>query len=230
MDQHPQPKRTIVYIDGFNLYYGSLKANPALRWLNLEAMCERLLPGRNIRAIKYFTAMVKPRGGDEGQALRQQVYVRALATTPIVQVIPGYFQTKPKKAHLVKSIPGYDRMDVEIYRTDEKGSDVNLASHLLVDGFKQTYELAAVITGDSDLVAPIHMARKELHKTVFVFNPRARDSRSLSKAATKYFTIDLKLLADCQFPDELKDAHGTMHRPATWKAASIDDLTRKFKK
>ena len=49
-----------VYIDGFNLYYGALRGT-AYKWLNLSAMCQRLLPGRSIGRIRYFTAKLKPR-------------------------------------------------------------------------------------------------------------------------------------------------------------------------
>jgi hypothetical protein len=48
---------TNVYIDGFNLYYGALRNRP-YRWLNLERLCQLLLPKNTIGEIKYFTALV----------------------------------------------------------------------------------------------------------------------------------------------------------------------------
>jgi len=51
--------RTIVYIDGFNLYYRNLKNTP-YKWLDIEKFCESLLlPGTPIVKIKYFTARIK---------------------------------------------------------------------------------------------------------------------------------------------------------------------------
>jgi hypothetical protein len=56
-------ERTNVYVDGFNLFYGALKGSP-YKWLNLEALCQRLLPKDSIRQIRYFTAKVSARPGD----------------------------------------------------------------------------------------------------------------------------------------------------------------------
>ena len=43
-------------------------------------------------------------------------------------------------------------------KTEEKGSDVNLASHLLLDGFQQTRDTVVVFSNDSDLRVPIRIA------------------------------------------------------------------------
>ena len=49
---------TYVYIDGFNLYNGSVKHTPTLKWLNLSELCRLLLSGRTIDLICFFTARV----------------------------------------------------------------------------------------------------------------------------------------------------------------------------
>jgi hypothetical protein len=77
--------RTYVYVDAFNLYYGCLKGTP-YRWLNLEALCRRMLrPENDVQRIKYFTSRVSARP-DPGQPTRQQAYLRALATLSCVEV------------------------------------------------------------------------------------------------------------------------------------------------
>ena len=112
---------------------------------------------------------------------------------------------------------------VEVIRTEEKGSDVNLASHLLVDGFRDRYEVAAVITNDSDLTTPIKMVRDELRKTVGILNPHMNNPQSqpsveLRRAASFFKPISDDALAASQFPDELTDASGkTFRRPMNWK-------------
>ena len=84
--------RTIVYIDGFNLYYGSLKGKPH-RWLDLEALFKKLLlPANIIVEIKYFTARVKAKPNDLAAPQRQEVYLRALAAhNKLVSVHLGHF-------------------------------------------------------------------------------------------------------------------------------------------
>jgi len=53
--------RTIVYIDGFNLYYRALKGS-RFKWLDLGALFQRVLSEKNqIVGIKYFTAKVSRR-------------------------------------------------------------------------------------------------------------------------------------------------------------------------
>src|ERR1017187_297541 len=106
MSQRGPTLRTIVYIDGFNLYYGCLKDTP-YRWLDVGALCSHMLRGdAKVVAIKYFTARVKPRPGNPGQAQRQQVYLRALATVPNLSIHYGHFITRPTTARLVKDRKG----------------------------------------------------------------------------------------------------------------------------
>lgn len=120
-----------VYIDGFNLYYGAVKGTP-YRWLNIAQMCHLLLPDDHIQQIKYFTALVHPRPRDLDQRIRQETYIRALETIPNLSVIYGFFLVHEVTMPLVAPVGGYAR----VYKTEEKGSDVNLATHLLVDGFQ----------------------------------------------------------------------------------------------
>jgi hypothetical protein len=55
MATHP---RTIIYIDGFNLYYGAVKGTPH-KWLNLQRYFEMIRQNDDVVAIKYFTARRK---------------------------------------------------------------------------------------------------------------------------------------------------------------------------
>jgi hypothetical protein len=79
-----------LYIDAFNLYYGSLKRTP-FRWLDIDRLCRLLLPRNTIHRIKYFMATVSDRPHDPGQSQRQQTYFRALRTLPNVEVHLGHF-------------------------------------------------------------------------------------------------------------------------------------------
>jgi len=47
-------------------------------------------------------------------------------------------------------------------KTEEKGSEVNLASHLLRDAFSKKFEVAVLITNDSDLAEPVRIVAREL--------------------------------------------------------------------
>ena len=144
--------RTTIYVDGFNLYFGALKNTP-YKWLDIKAMCEALLADENnITCIKYFTAYVSGTGAPQNQqrALDQQVYVRALRRmTPCLEVITGQFSTFEVTKRLVTPIAGNNY--AKVFETTEKGSDVNLAVHLVNDGWRDSFDCAVVVSGDSDL-------------------------------------------------------------------------------
>ena len=138
--------KTYVYVDGFNLYYGALKRSP-YKWLNLDALCKRILPDNEVVKIKYCTARVAPRPGNANVHVRQEAYLRALQTLSNVEIIYGAFLT-----HTVKMPSAKDpRQMVKVIKTEEKGSDVNLATHLLFDACQDAYELGIVISNDSKL-------------------------------------------------------------------------------
>ena len=148
--------RTNVYIDGFNLYYGAVKGTP-YRWLDVARFCAVLLPLDTIHRIRYYTAQVKPRPHDPNQAVRQATYLRALRTIPNLTIHEGHFLS-----HVVAmpSATNPAKM-VDVIKTEEKGSDVNLAAHLLRDGFTGDFDVAVVVSNDSDLLEPIRIVQAE---------------------------------------------------------------------
>jgi hypothetical protein len=185
-----------VYIDGFNLYYGSLKGT-SNKWLDLEALSKRLLPKDSIHRIRYFTALVDGRTDPQGPQ-RQQTYLRALATIPCVSVHLGLFKTRPVTLPLVTPPPPPGRTHVRVYRTEEKGSDVNLATFLLLDAFQRDYDVAVVISNDSDLAEPIRVVREELRLPVGVVNPHHPRKRSLDLKPTFFKQLRASAVAACR--------------------------------
>lgn len=204
--------RTNVYVDGFNLYYGALKGTP-YRWLDLAKLCEIMLPGDTIQSIKYFTARVSGRPHDPSQPTRQQIYLRALKTIPNLSIIYGHFLTHSRRMVLTGSNPP-KRVWVDV--TEEKGSDVNLATHLLYDGFKGLYDLAVLITNDSDLLEPVRKVRSDLGLAVGILTPHQYHSCVLKQCATFVKRIRQKHVVASQFPETMADAKGTFHRPIGW--------------
>jgi hypothetical protein len=103
-----------------------------------------------------------------------------------------------------------------VLRTEEKGSDVNLATLLLTDGFDGDYELAVVISNDSDLKLAIEIVRNRLGLPVGVLNPQKVTSWALQKIATFYRPIREGPLKGSQLSLTLTDAQGTITKPASW--------------
>lgn len=105
---------------------------------------------------------------------------------------------------------------VEVVKTEEKGSDVNLATYLLLDAFKGDCDVAVVISNDSDLKLPIEVAQHELGLRVGVVNPHPPSRRSRALQPTFFKQIRSSALAACQFPPVLADARGEIRKPARW--------------
>lgn len=174
--------KTNVYIDGFNLYYGALKGT-RYKWLDLSSLCDRLFPRNQISRIRYFTAIVDARPPDSQQPVRQQTYLRALHTIPNLSVHLGIFRTRPVRMTLVHP-PRSGSKTAEVWKTEEKGSDVNLASYLLLDAFRRDCDVAVVFSNDADLREPIAIAKDELGIRVGVVNPHPPARRSLDLQPT----------------------------------------------
>jgi uncharacterized LabA/DUF88 family protein len=210
--------RTNVYVDGFNLYYGAVRNTP-YRWLDLQKLSQGLLKSRyEVNRIRYFTARVTPRPSDASVTERQSTFLRALSTIPALSIHLGLFLTSQTV------MPKADGTGfVRVLKTEEKGSDVNLASFLLLDAFDGDYEAALLISNDSDLVLPIEEARRRFAVTIGVACPvyaRGRwPNRELVAAAD--FNVNItrkrrKLLRESQFPEELSDSQGTFRKPLAW--------------
>lgn len=203
-------QRTYVYIDGFNFYYGCIRKSP-YRWLDLFRFAQAMLPKNNVVRVKYFTAIVKPSPNDPMKQVRQQTFLRALATIPQIDVLLGSFQ-----AHAVRRPLADGSGSVEVIDMKEKGSDVNLATELLVDGFTNAYDVAVVVSNDSDLVAPIQAVRTQLKKAVGIINPHQRQSVELRSCASFIKEVRTWALKQSLLPDKLADANGDIHKPAGW--------------
>ncbi len=215
--------RIIFYIDGFNLYYGSLRGTP-YRWLDPEALCGQYVKrDAELVAVKYFTAKVEDRPDKPGQRAEQWEYLRALRTLPKVQIIYGRFLTRAA-TRLLEHPPRRRRKgDIglrSVWIQEEKGSDVNLASHLLADGFRARYDLAIVISNDGDLKLPVEIVRKEFDAGVGIINPHSTRSYALSPhnlpANSFYQRLQPRRLRNAQLPPELRDAEGVIRCPDGW--------------
>ena len=203
-----------LYIDGFNFYYGAVKGTP-YKWLDFSRLAKLLLPNHQLNAIKYFTALVNARPNDPQQPVRQQTYLRALKTIPNLEMVLGHFLTSEVKMPVAGNASGAQQY-VRVIKTEEKGSDVNLATHLLHDGYKNSYEMAVVITNDSDLLEPIKVVRYELNLPVGILNPHKRPSRALLPHVNFIKQIRKGVLAASQFPTSITDGAGNFHKPSSW--------------
>ena len=120
---------------------------------------------------------------------------------------------KKKRRKTVKPAP--DAMIVEVHVMEEKGSDVNLAAHILNDAWKGLFDAAVVISNHTNLVTPIQMVTVEQEKSVFVVCPgRWQMAPQLRSVASHVRHIHRGMLRDAQFPARIPGT--TITRPSQW--------------
>jgi len=212
----PLPKAN-VYVDGFNLYYGALKGTK-YKWLDIDALFRRLLPGYEIHRIRYFTARVKARPDDPDAPKRQNAYLRALQTLPTVSVHFGDFLVSTTKMPLANPEPGGPTV-AKVIKTEEKGSDVNLATYLVIDTMRADCDVAVVVSNDSDLCEPIRIVNDEIGVPVIIYNPHRKPAVALKNliAPTALRPIRRGPLEASQLPDKVTDARGrALSKPLGW--------------
>ena len=215
-------KRTSAYIDGYNLYYGLLKETP-YKWLDPVRLVLALLRDDHaLISVKYFTSPVKTYPYDAAAQDRQKIYLQALSTLSNVEVIQGFYRKDtvlmPAHEAACKACPTTKDGLVKVVKLEEKRTDVNIASAMLLDAFRDMADVFVLVSGDTDFIAPINILRKDFKKTVIVFNPR--ESKSwLCDYASYYRDIPRNLPAQCQMPDTIpygKRGDRFIHRPSAW--------------
>ncbi len=215
--------RVGVYVDGLNLYYGGRhlcgRGKRGWRWLDVAGLADRLID-RNpywsakqatASRITYCTALIT--GGPAADAReRQQNYLKALLATERVNIEKGTFATRQVTGGDIES--GVRRT---ITVPEEKGSDVNLASHLLIDLHSDLIDAAVLITNDSDLRLPARHAR--LHVPLGTVNPRGTPTADALKGDPDDGIGGhwwYSLIADDFFSCQLPETVDTHQRPDIW--------------
>ena len=212
-------KQTIVYIDGFNLYYRLKK--PLCKWLDIQKLSKFYLNPQqhDIRKIKYFTALVKRNSDDNSNIIHQNIYLRAIRTIPNLKIIFGQFKKRQVRGVLCDS---EDRKQlnkniVKIEKWEEKMSDVYIATHVVADAYQNKCECAVLISNDADLTPPLLHIKHKLNKLVIVISPYEKINAELKKSSHFYRAVSPDVLEQCQFPDKMRDTKGEFFCPQKWK-------------
>lgn len=190
-------KRTIVYIDGFNLYHSiDDLGEPHLKWVDLWALSESLLVrDQQLVAVKYFTAYATWR---PASFRRHERYVAALESRGITPII-GRFKRKTVRCHAKCR---------QTYIThEEKETDVNIGVHLIADALRDRFDRALVISADTDLNSAVTLARIEApEKRIDLVAPPNRKGRN-SKAL---FEVTKGRVRSSLLPAQIVRADGKM--------------------
>lgn len=208
----------IVYVDGFNLYRRALEDTP-YKWLDIDALASMLMADYEVIQIRYFTANIKSLPNDPTQALRQQMYLRALGTNPRISIHISQFRSDSKIMPLYpwEFDDSNNPKTVRVRKMKEKGSDVKLASNFLFDAFRHKADAFILLSNDSDYAEPLRIVSEQLGKIIGVIFPTETPSKELLKINLKIVRqIREGVLVSAQLPTELSDAVGVIRKPSTW--------------
>lgn len=202
----------------------------------MKALADLIVqPGEIVKAVNYYTAPVSGKI-DPDAPRRQNLLLSALRTVPEISIHKGRFLYQEKWAGLIKpprakpsayvwNTPEPDV--VRIAKTEEKGSDVNIASHLVRDAFLSAFDIAYVLTNDTDLCEPIRIVSEEVGKKVRIVAPN-RPGRhthryipipapSLIRHADGVHYVDDTELQNSQFPSVVhRVGKKPLNKPISW--------------
>lgn len=190
---------TIVYVDGFNLYYGALTGGPC-KWLDLGRFFALLRPHDRISSLRYFTAVVSGKSRAD-----QEMYLRALGTLPVVTIVLGKF----KRKRVICTHPGCTAATPpprrSFYVNEEKRTDVNIAVTMLDDAYQGKCEQMTLASGDSGLVPGVATIRSRFLNIRIVVhvpanNPICGQAVELRSVAHMHRDLPLNLLPKAVFP------------------------------
>lgn len=160
--------KSIIYIDGYNLFYGCLK-HSGDKWLDLhELFFERILrsqnPASELVGIKFFTADIKAKVASNGDAAMaaQNAYHRALCTLygDKLTIIKGYYSLEKARLLAYRKPPDKEHR-VDVWRLEEKQSDVRMALEGYRDAARGTAEQLIFVSNDTDLAPALEAIRED---------------------------------------------------------------------
>ena len=225
--------------------HSQLGSRGGWKWLDLRALATLYATWKDaaVHRVVYCTARVND-PDDPAQTQRQDFYMRALKQAGSVDVIEeGYYSSWAKEAVMTAEPAGAraprtmldqqarlswshglrvrrngtGMLFATVRKREEKGSDVNVAAHLLTDVLQSRVDAAIVVSNDSDLALPIRIARE--HVPVGVLNPGTNPTAGALKGKPTdgvgrhwWRRLVASDLLECQLPDRV----GDIMKPSNW--------------
>lgn len=217
---HHKP-RCIVYVDGFNWYYGIFRERPAWKWINLQTFFEELRHSEEVVGVKFFTALV-----DEGvepptpKKLRMMALLAAFQTLPKVSIIRGRFKTNPTYCQA--------SCGLSYNVSSEKETDVNIAVTIMHDAIEGSCDRIVLVSGDSDMIPVfrwLQKHRKTIKRTVYVPSlpeqQKYRRNDELGRFANECGFLPIDRIQAHLLPETVQHTFlGNVECPELWKRKS----------
>jgi len=227
MSDAPLQTRVAAFVDGFNVYH-ALLSRPHLakyKWLNYWKLSERFLPRNSqLVSVQYFTALAT---WDHGKVCRHQLYMRALKNAG-VGVVAGRFAERKKRVIIFNSASKRQYSTIDGmkpgtfffgYHHEEKKTDVAIGCAIVAMAATDEYDVALLISGDTDFEPAIRTVQRSFGKDVIVAVPNRQKTGSLKKLVKKGHCVLIreKDLASSQLDDTIVLPSGkSIVKPSHW--------------
>ena len=156
-------ERAIAYIDGFNLYHAIADLNrPDLKWGNLWSLSSSFLrAAQTLVAVNDYSAYATWRPGAEA---RHRQYTAALESVGVTLQI-SEFKERDRRC---------DQCGAQWVSHEEKETDVRMSIDIVTDALTDRFDLAIVVTADSDMKPAVARVRSMPDKKVLLVAPPKR--------------------------------------------------------
>lgn len=223
---------TIVYIDGYNLFYGRIRGS-SFKWLDIYKLFQMIVriqhPSAIVTKIKYFTAPAKANFASHGEkpSYAQNAYHRALKAVygDVIEIIEGFHTVeKGTPPSYKRPIDKNDR--VSVWSFEEKQTDVNIALHMYRDAIMEKCEQQVLVSNDSDLELALELIKLDAPKvTLGLVIPRSKSAQGKNRSAntrltknvnwTRGYILDLEC-GESQLKEKIPTAKKPIIKPDYW--------------
>ena len=172
-------ERVMIFIDGNNFYH-ELKGTFGRSDIDFTKFCRKLAGNRTLVRTYYYNATVD-RDHEPERYTRQQRFFESLQAVPYFEMRFGrlvYFDW-PRQSPI------------------EKGVDVKLATDMIVHAFRNSYDTAILVSGDTDYAAALQAVKDQGKHVEVVLSGDRGTSQHLREVSDRIVTIDRKFLRGC---------------------------------
>lgn len=204
----PRP-RAALYVDGFNLYHPikEMRENH-LKWASLwrlgELLCEK--GGQRLERVVFCTAVPKI-DRDAGKHDRH-IKFNAAQKACGVAVVLGHYVPEPIEL---------DGVPTGEHRWTEKQTDINVALELLFDGLDDRFEVAFLLSADTDQVATARVFKERLStrgkQLIGVAPPGRKTPVGYGQYGIKGLTLTKYQIEQCIMPATIQGPEKLIVRP-----------------
>lgn len=195
--------RVVIFIDGSNLYH-SLKNNFKRVDLNFAEFTNKLCGSRQLIRTYYYNVLQDSTQRSEGSR-EQQEFLETLRKTP-------YLELRLGTTKLSQGIPV------------ERGIDVMLATDLFYFAANNSYDIAILVSGDSDFGYTLQ-AVKNMGKHVEVAYFEHATSRDLLNSADYLHELDTKFFTGLWSTGQRKFTRRRLPRYRRTGAVPVNNAT-----